>query len=75
MTTNKPEPELNCPNELVRTSFTRERPDLTVGRLRTGAKPLSPNVVLHAKESQLGVVLGEGVDGVATSEVVFLGNF
>ena len=33
-----------------------------------------PNVVFHAEESQLGVVLGEGVDGVASSEVVFLGN-
>ena len=71
---DKPEPELNCPDELVWASFTRERPDLTVCRLRTGAKPLCPNVVLHAEESQLGVVLGEGVDGVPTSEVVFLGD-
>ena len=69
---DKPEPELNCPDELVRSSLTRERPNLAVCGLRTRPKPLRPDVVLHAEQSQLGVVLGEGVDGVPTSEVVFL---
>ena len=38
------------------------------------APKLLPNVVFHAEESQLGVVLGEGVDGIPPAEVVFLGD-
>ena len=73
-TDDKPEPELNCPDELVRASFTRERANLAVRRLRPRAKPLCPDVVFDAEESQLGVVLRERVDGIPTSEVVFFGD-
>ena len=73
-TDDKPEPELNCPDELVWASFTRERANLAVRRLRPRAKPLCPDVVFDAEESQLGVVLGERVDGITASEVVFLGD-